>query len=302
MSVFKAVGRGFILTHRLWFGILAALLFYSAFEALESVLLPYEVKPGQVQRIPVEQGSRKGYAVFQTAETFTIPEITNPDEMRAVAAPAITLLLFSSAVALYFLGGILGRAGRLIEDRKARCSPADFLRASHQQFLPMLKWGFSLFILAVGLMILSGLILAIFFRDKVAAAAQLGKEAAVLPILLFQSISMAMTALLIFSPVILVEKGQGVWRSFGESTRFLGRHLLKFMGLFACIVLVAVVVDVFGIFLAKVVGGMRESLHVAPFAKGWPVFFFKLILGIPQSYLTVFLPATLTAYYHAATR
>ena len=269
----QAVGQGFSLTHRLFFAMGLAVLLKATMNALASVFLPIEMINGLVN----------------------VPTMVTMEEFRGHVGPVLGLSAFSMTAALYLLGGIVGSVGRLL--RKEPLSfPGDFFKAANRWFFSLVGWAFGLGLIAIGLAILVGIVvgflLAALRRDQVLQN--------VVRLSVMATLLISWTAL-IFSPAIFVESGCGVWRSLSESFRFTRKHLGGVFGLIWVVLLVGMGCLLVTHVLESVVQGLRQVIGIPTSAKGWPVFFFGLILKLPQSYLTVFFPALLYAYYHAAT-
>jgi len=300
VSVFKAVGQGFALTHRLWFAILAVLVVTAVLGGLASALLPFGRTPDQTFQVPVKvQGTQQQVPVRVEGQGIQVPEIKTPEQFKAVAGPVLILFVLSVTSALFLLGGVLGSLSRLLQRESVAVS--DFFQAGIHWFFPMLGWAISLGLLTLVLTFVVGVPLAGRLNPQVISNPQFRELAPSLPILLFRLAFLLVSGLFLFSSISLVEGKRGVWSSLRDSVKFLFRHLLGTMGLFACVVGVGVVVQLANLILAGPVNSLRGMLGIAPYAKGLPVFFFNLILGLPQAYLTVFFPSSLYAYYHANT-
>jgi hypothetical protein len=268
---FKAVGQGFSLTRRLWFALLVVLVVSALFGAVATVSLPFEVDPA--------------------TGTVRVPEIQTLEQLKTVLGPAMGLYVVSSTVALYLLGGILGGAARLL--RNEPVSVRGFLAESNRWLIPMVWWATILSVVVLVLCLAAGL----FFGFLWVMSA---KQEVMKGVLLFAVMGtfFASFVALIYSPVALVQKGRGAWAALADSVRFFFGRLIGTLGLLLGVVAVGLVAAVANLVLAQVVNGLRQVLGVAPFAKGWPVFVFGLILGIPQAFLTVYFPSVLSAYYH----
>ncbi len=271
MGPFKAVGQGFSLTRRLWFPLLGVVVVSALLGAVASVILPFEIDPA--------------------TGGIRAPEIRTLEQLKTVLGPAAGLYVVSSTVALYLLGGILGGAARLL--RNEPVSASRFLAESNRWFLPMIWWATILSIVVLLLCLAVG----IFFGFLWVMSAKQEVMKGVLLFAVMGTFFASFTAL-IYSPVALVQKGQGSWAAMADSARFFFKRLIGTLGLLGGVVAVGLAAAVAGLALAQAANGLRQVLGVAPFAKGWPVFVFGLILGIPQAFLTVYFPSVLSAYYH----
>lgn len=318
MSVRRALKEGLTLTARLWVAVVSLLVFYAGLGAAATLLLPYEVVGGQVQ----------------------VPEVKSVGEAITRLLPAGTLYTLSMAGSLFFLGGVLGGSRRLLSGESL--TPAGYFEVCRRWFWPMARWGVVLFVvlgaLSLGVAVLAGVV------GVLAGGEGFG---VVLVRSAFSLVLLVGGAFLIYSPVILVEKGCRVRASLGESIQFIrGRFRSGFlfvggaagMGLAAffayspalpgpisfllgtaCLVagmvllsrwngplgaalwgmlIVALLWQVDVLLLAPAVRQLQAALGIPPFTPGFPVFFFSLILGLPQALIPVFLPAALTAYHH----
>ena len=267
MGAFQAVGKGVRIASRLWFALPVVVVSYSAIGALATVFLPFQMVNGRPQ----------------------VPPPATAEEALSRLAIGLSLFLCSSAFSLYWLGGTLSSARQLLNGQAF--SSGNFFDAAGREFFRMLRWALALMgvVLGFGIAVaaLMGLLWVATGRSPLMKALiQLGFTAATL----VAGIS------LLFSPVILFEQGQGVWMSFRESWRFSRQRAAGVVGLLGGVVLVGVAVWLVGTLLAAGVGQLRQAMGIAPFAKGWPVFFFGWILGLPQAFLTLFIPASLYAY------
>lgn len=273
MGAFQAVGKGLITACRLWFVIPAVVVSYSAIGALATVWLPFSVVDGR----------------------FQVPPPATAEEALSRLMIGMGLFLCSWALSLYWLGGTLGSARGLLRDESF--SRGDFFGAAGREFLRMLRWAFAWACVVMG----SGLGVAVLIGFFWAAT---GRSPA-MKILIqfgFTAATLWMAVSLLFSPMILLERSQGVWASLKDSWRFIRAHAAGAIGLLGGIVLVGVMVWTIGLILGAGVGQLRQMIGMASFTKGWPVFFFGLILGLPQAFLTLFIPAALYAYYWGNTR
>ncbi|MBI3333721.1 MAG: hypothetical protein HYZ93_06500 [Candidatus Omnitrophica bacterium] len=268
MNLFRAAGRSFGLTHRLWFAVLSVLVVTSAVGALSTLLLPFQVTGGRL----------------------TVPPPADAQEAVSRAGTVLALFLLSSGLALYLLGGVLGGLQRIL--RGESVSVSRFFQFSREWFFRMAGWGCALLLLVVGGSVVVGLIFAV--PGSALAGAGAFKQFfgfGFLPVFLF------LWAANVFSPILMVEHSQGIWASLGNSIRFFFRNLPACLGVLLCAVAVGVGMNIFGLLLEKIVRALRTALSIAPYVPGLPVFFFGLILGIPQAYLTVYFPSLLYTFY-----
>lgn len=273
MSAFRAVGKGLAATGRFWFAIPGVVIAYSAISALATVLLPFTLVDGKLQ----------------------VPPPTNPPEAFSRLVVGMALFLSSLAFSLYWLGGTVLSTRLILQGETV--SQRDFFDAAGRELFRMFRWALTLTSLAMGLGLLVAAPLGVLWAATgrssfMKALIQLGFTVTIL----FVGISF------MFSPMILLERGQSVWSSFKDSWRFSHERSRGILGLISGIVGVGVVVWMIGLVLAGGIGQLRQMMGIAPFAKGWPVFFFGLILGLPQAFLTLFIPAALTAYHWGSSR
>lgn len=280
MNPFQAAGRAFNLTHRLWVAILAVLVVSSFLGALATVLLPYEVMDQQILQAPT---------------------IQTPEQFRKVAGPVLILFVISFSFFLYLLGGVIGSLKEIF--RGGTFSPPDLFKAGFRWFFPMMGWGLTIGLLAfLTASFLGILLVSLAAGGGIRPVSPQEKEAlAALPVALYRFSYACTGAFFLLSPIILIDQDKGAWRSFGEAVGFQFRHLFGVIGLFGCVVLLGVVFQVWSMILGKMAEGLRPMLGIAPYAPGWPVFFFGLFLGVPQAYLSVYFPSALYAYYHGNT-
>ena len=275
MGFIQAVGKAFGLTHRLFVAVAVVVGFTALLSALATLWLPFEV--------------------IGTPPVIRVPAPQNWEEVRGILLPALTLFLCSSFGFLFLLAATLGSLRKLLHGEPF--SPLGYFQSGGRWFFPILGWMSVLGLLFLALSSLLGIPLAIQVGG-LGSEVELKKGMAVFGLVLMM-VHLAGFLIFLFSPVSLVERSRGVWDSLGDSLRFLFRHLLGTVGLFASAVVVGVLLTVVGIVLGGVVNSIRGMLGIPPFVKGWPVFFFTLILGLPQAYLTVYFPALLYSYYHS---
>ncbi len=301
MNPLQAAGRAFNLTHRLWVAILAVLVVSSFLGALATVLLPYEVIDQTLQGTVVTPDNQKQQIEVKTGQQILqAPTIQTPEQFRKVAGPTLILFVISLSFFLYLLGGVIGSLKEIF--RGGKFSPPDLFKAGFRWFFPMLGWGLTIGLLAFLAASFFGILLVSLAGGGIRPVSPQEKEAlSALPVALYRFSYACTGAFFLLSPIILIDLDKGAWRSFGEAVGFQFRHLFGVIGLFACVVLLGVVFQVWSMILGKMAEGLRQMLGIAPYASGWPVFFFGLLLGIPQAYLSVYFPSALYAYYHGNT-
>ncbi len=269
MTVFRAAGQGIQLSFKLWSVTLLLVLVSSAVGALATLLLPFEVVNGQTH-VPLPAG---------------------PGQVVSLLVIGLSLYLPMMAFSLFLLGGVLGSAPRLL--RNEALSTGEVLREAKRLALPILRWG----VLVVGVALAAGMAAAFLFGFLWMMT---GRSPGMKFLIGagFWGAMLAAGLLLLYSPVILVERGQGVLDSFKESKRFFNAHRTGTFGLILWIsFLGALIWLAWAIGVAPVIGKIREMMGIAPFAKGLPVFFFSLVLGLPAAYLSVFFPLALSIFY-----
>lgn len=269
VGVWRAVGQGLDLTRRLWAAVIAFLLVYAVFGALATVLLPFKVVGGQVH----------------------VPGPANPGEALSRLIVALGIYFGMITLSVWLLGGVLAGSKELSEQRPF---PAGQLfRAGGARLWTMIGWVLAYMVSCAG----AGVAVA-FVLGFVAAVT--GQAAAMKSLagLGFSAAAMAAGLLFLFSPAAIVENGTGVWRGFGDSFRFVKSRGLGTLLLVFLISFIGAVIWWIGVLvLARASGAIRAAMGIAPFAAGLPVFFFGLINGLPQAVLSVFIPASLYAYY-----
>lgn len=272
MSVWRAIGQGLDLTRRFWAAVLAFLLVYSSFGALSTVLLPFEMVNGQVR----------------------VPLPTNPSEAASRLIVALGIYLGMVGLSVWLLGGVLAGAGQILE--KKPFSSGDLFRASTARFWSMLGWVAAYAVACFGAGI--AVAFALGFLAAVSGQAAAVKSLAGLG---FSAAGMVAGLLFLYSPSAIVKNSTGVWRGFGDSFRFVKGHGLATVALVFWISVIGALVWWFGVLvLARVTTTLRGAMGIPPFARGFPVFFFGLINGLPQAFLSVFIPASLVAYYQGS--
>lgn len=271
-GVLQALKRGLLLTKALWVAMAMYLLFFAVIGALVTLVLPYEVVDGQVRVLEIRSG----------------------EDLAGRLMPALFLYGIALAGSVYILGGVLGGLHELVREKPFGW--ADLVVHANRRFPRLLLWGAAYFALSIGVGIF-----AAFFLSFVWAA--LGKPALLKPLIgtgasfAFMLVGLA----LFYSPIILVERARGVGVSFLESWRFVRTHAQGTLLLVFLVSLIGAIAWLLGFFLlAPVVNGLRTLMGVQPFSPGLPVFFFSLILGIPQAFVLLFLPSSLYAYYHGS--
>lgn len=272
MTVFQAIEKGLDWTRRLWAAVIAFLLVYAVFGALATVLLPFEVVGGQV-RVPVP---------------------VNPGDVLSRLIVSLGIYFGMVGFSVWLLGGVLAGSKELLGKRPF---PAGHLfRAGRERFWRMIGWAGGYMISCIG----AGLAAA-FLAGFIAAVSGQTQAVKSLAGLGFSAAAMAAGLLFLFSPAAIVEKGAGVWRSFGDSFRFVKSHGPGTILLVFLISFIGALIWWFGVLvLARASGALRAAMGIAPFAPGLPVFFFGLINGLPQAVLSVFIPASLYAYYQGS--
>lgn len=270
MGVLQAVKQGLGLVKRLWVAGAAYLLLFSAMGMWVTLVLPYEVVDGQVR----------------------VPQVQNAEDLIRRLLPALGIYLLTFGGALYVFAGVLGNLGLLLRGRPV--SAADFIVAANRRALSLLGWGAAFFGLGlaagIGAAFLCSFLWAILGQPPLLKPLiQMGGSFA------FMGVGLAFT----FSPFALVERGGGLRAVFLEAWRFFRGHAQATIRLFLAISVLGAAAWLLGLFiLAPAVAGLRALLGIAPFSPGLPVFFFSLILGIPQAFVMVFIPSVLYSYYY----
>ncbi len=268
MSVFKAVGQGFKFLPRLWMAFLVILVMNAVAGALATVALPFEVVDGQLR----------------------VPPVTTPEEAAARFFPALGLYLFALGYSLFLLGGVFSGLSRLIKG--SPLSVAVYFQSAARWFFPMVRWGLAFMGVTVGSGIAASLLVGLLWGVTGRTEAM---QALIQPA--FSMTLFVVGLVLVFSPVIFVDRFLGVGKSFSESYKFLKVHKGATLGLLLLVGFIGALAWTGGLILAGIVNGIRDSFGIAQFAPGWPVFFFSLILGLPQAFVTVFFPTVLYSYY-----
>ncbi len=274
MGVWRALIQGFSLTRRLWVAMGLFLVVYAGVGALATVLLPYQVVEGRVQ----------------------VP--TPADMSQALKHLGIGLILYALGLglSLYLLAGVFGGLRRQI--REESFSGADLFALSRSGSLPMLGWGVGFFLVEFAAS--AAVAVAAWLLSAVTGLGQAGLSKALMQ-MGFYATSLLVGLLLLFSPVILVERACRAWASFRESARFVRDHVAGTLGIVFGVSLIGAVVWALWLIVAQAVRQVQAALGIPPFSPGLPVFVFGWVLVAPQAFLTVYLPAVLYAYYHRKT-
>lgn len=272
MNIFHAVGQGLDLTRRLWTGVIGFLLVYAVFGALATVWLPFEVVNGQVQ----------------------VPMPANPTDAAGRLVVALGLYFGMVGLSVWLLGGVLAGAKELLEKRPFPAG--ELFRAGWARIGTMIGW-----VATYGACCLGAGIAAAFLLGFIAAVSGQAAAMKALTGAGFSMAAMVVGVLLLYSPAAIVERSAGVWAGFGDSFRFVKGHGLATMTMVLLVAVIGAVIWWFGVLiLARASGALRAAMGIEPFTKGLPVFFFGLINGLPQAFLSVFIPASLYAYYHGS--
>ena len=272
MSVWRAIGQGLDLTRRFWTAVLAFLLVYAFFGMLSTVLLPFEVVNGRVR----------------------VPMPSNPSDAASRLIVALGIYFGMVGLSVWLLGGVLTGTGQILE--KKPFSQGELFRAGVARFWSMIGWvtGYAVSCMGAG-------VAAAFLLGFIAAVSGQATAMKSLAGLGFSSAGMVAGLLFLYSPAAIIQNSAGVWRGFGDSFRFVKRHGLATVALVFWISVIGALIWWFGVLvLARASGAIRAAMGIAPFAAGLPVFFFGLINGLPQAILSVFVPASLYAYYHGS--
>ncbi len=272
MNSFQAVGKGLDLTRRLWPAIFAYLLVFSSFGAAATILLPFQVVNGQV----------------------SVPAPANPADAVSRLVIALGIYFGLIAFSVWLLGGVLAGCKEILEKR---VFPAgELFRAGAARVGALFTWAMAF----IAVCILAG-ISAASVLGFIAAATGQAQAMSSMAAAGFSTAALGFGLFLLYSPAAIVDDSIGVWIGFRESFQFVKRHGAQTMLLVFLVSLIGALVWWFGVLvLARAVGAIRESMGVPPFAAGWPVFFFGLVNGLPQAFLSVFIPASLYAYYHGS--
>ncbi len=270
MTVFRAAGQGAKLSFKLWGVTLLLVVVSSAVGALATLLLPFEIVNGQTR----------------------VPPPTSAGEMASRLIIGLGLYLPMMAFSLFLLGGVLGSAPRLL--RNEAVSTGEIFQEAKRLFLPILRWG----VAVVGVTLAAGMAAAFFFGFLWAVT---GRSPGMKYLISagFWGAMLAAGLLLLYSPVILVKRGgRGVMDSFKESKRFFNANRTGTFGLILWLSFIGALIWLaWAIGVAPVIGKIRAMMGIAPFAKGLPVFFFSLVLGLPAAVLSVFFPLALSIFY-----
>lgn len=273
MTVWRATGQGLRSCLRLWPGIAAFTVTYSAVGAAATLVLPFNVVEGRT----------------------VVPAPKTPGEFLSLLVLAGGLFLISTALSLRVLGGVLHGLERL--ERKEAVPWQEFSLGMKKWFGPLIRWALLFGLLLLGLLLISIFLLAFLW----AMSGRPEGFKAMVPQAAFL-LTTFLTLPFYYSPFCLLENRGQARDSFARSFRFAGRNLLGTLLLVVIISTIGAVlywVDVFT--LAKAANGLRGALGIPPFAKGLPVFFFGLFLLLPEGFLSVFAPAALYSYYRGKT-
>lgn len=269
MTIFRSAGQGFKLTFKLWPVVLLYLVVYSAVGALSTLLLPYEIVNNQTR----------------------VPPPASPAEALSQLVIALGLYLPTMAFSLYMLGGTLAVSRGL--EAGERFSLREFHRQAKGRFGAILRWGLA----AVGAALAAGLAAA-FVATLLWAATGRPEGMKGLIGAGFWGALLAAGLVLLYSPVILIERGWGIKDCFKESSRFFNAHrAATFMLVLWLSFIGALIWLLWAIGVAPVVKGVREMSGLPPFPKGLPNFFFSLALGAPSAFLSVYFPLALGIFY-----
>jgi len=268
VAIWQAWLQGFSLTARLWLAGVLLLPIYAGGGALATLFLPYEVVQGQVR----------------------VPPPTDVKQALHHFAIGLALYLLIMGLVLFVLAGVFFSLRQLLNGQTV--SVRQYLQSCRRGYIPILRWGIGFLFLEFSIAIGVGLgvmfLLYLLGQGGMASAlAQAGFGLA------FFLVGFALS----FSPIVLVEENRGVGSSFRRSARLVSEHPL---GLLVLLIVVAfVVATAYALWLpvAQWVRLIRAGLGVAPFAPGWPVFLFGLVLDVPQAFATVYLPSVLYTYY-----
>ena len=251
----KSVGLGFSLTHRLWFAILFVAFVLSAIARVILSTLPHQITPQGIQ----------------------VPEVTQLSQALETGGKALFLYLVSFGSSLFCLGGIVNSAWAIL--RREAVSLRRFLAGAARWFFPIVGWSISFFLLSIGPGIALGLVLAAgVMRTEgsdplaLASAFQVGVAGVFLLFLIP----------LVYSPIVLVGREGGVWKSFGGGLRFFMSRPAGNIGVLS---------------VAVGVGLLTRGVHLL--FLGIPLL--RFLEALPGAYLTVFFPCLLCAYYHTET-
>ncbi|MDO8730617.1 MAG: hypothetical protein Q7J69_05520 [Candidatus Omnitrophota bacterium] len=269
MIIFRSAGQGFKLTFKLWPVVLLYLVAYSAVGALATVLIPHEIVNNQVR----------------------VPPPANFGDALSQLVIGLALYLPTMAFSLYLLGGTLAASLKLVGGEPVPME--EFHRQAKRLFGVILRWGLA----AVGAALAAGLVVT-FLMTLLWALTGRSEGMKGLIGAGFWGAMLAAGLLLIYSPVILIERGQGIKEAFKESNRFFNKHRGATFGLILWLSFIgALIWLVWAIGVAPVVKVVREMAGLPPFPKGLPNFFFSLVLGLPSAFLSVYFPLALGIFY-----
>ena len=269
MTIFRSAGQGFKLTFKLFLVVLFYLVVYSAVGALATLLLPYEIVNNQTRVLPP----------------------SSPGQALSLLIIALGLYLPTMAFSLYLLGGTLA-VSRSLEAGEQILLP-EFHRQAKRRFLLVTRWAFA----AVGVSLAAGLAVAFVMAFLWAVT---GRSEGMKGLIStgFWGAALAAGLVLLYSPVVLVERGRGIKESFKESSRFFNRHRGATFGLILWLSFIGALIWLaWAIGVAPVIRQVRVMAGLPPFPKGLPNFFFSLVLNIPSAFLSVYYPLALGIFY-----
>ncbi len=169
----------------------------------------------------------------------------------------------------------------------------EFHRLAKRWFAAILRWGLAVFGVALAAGLAVALVIA--FLWAVTGRSEGMKELIGAG---FWGALLAAGLVLVYSPVILIERGRGIKEAFKESNRFFNAHRGATFGFLLWLSFIgALIWLVWAIGVAPVVKGVREMAGLPPFPKGLPNFFFSLVLGLPSAFLSVYFPLVLGIFY-----
>ncbi len=270
MTVLRATGSGFRLTLRLWIAV-AAYSVANAFVSFLGSFLPHQVVNDQIQKVPLPK---------------------DPNELLALAISTFAVFLVMVVSQLYLLGGVLGCLQRML--RKQSVEAGEYFRQCREKFWFALKWGMVAFLFLLGIFcvgsFLSGLLWAITGHSA--------ESRRFILVIGFGATQLLGLPFLLYSPFFLLENGGRIRDGFRGSYRFSMKRKFATVRLIFWVSLIVAIFWLADFFLpAPMIGRVRAALGIAPFAAGFPSFFFNLVLLLPQAFMSVYLPAVLYTYY-----